>query len=160
MTSSNDIPTVTSYDDATVTRFFPTSGKPNVADAYFDKNIRIIVLAVEIIAGSIGGSFVCAWLWFNRRRHSRVNVIILNVTLTDLLVVGYACGMQLVWELMERVWVAGDVGCRLMKWAQSFSMISSNYMLVILSFDRHQAIIWPLKKSFSVRIYLFFIVHM
>ena len=127
-----------------------TTAKPHVADAYFDKNIRVIVLLIEVIAGIIGGACVIYWLWTNKKRRYRVNVIILNVTLTDLLVVCFACGMQLVWELVDREWRAGDALCRLLKWTQSFAMMASNNMLVVLSIDRHNAIRSPLKEPISV----------
>jgi len=71
-----------------------SSAKPHVADAYFDKQIRIITLYVEIFLGALGGAGVLVWLWFNRRRRSRFNAIILHVTVSDLLVICYASAMQ------------------------------------------------------------------
>src|SRR6218665_400362 len=122
----------------------------DAADVIFDRNIRIIVLVAEILAGTLGGAFVCAWLCRNRHRRSRISVIILNVTATDLLVICFACVMQLIWEAVDRNWMAGDAMCRILKWGQSFAIISSNNMLVVLSVDRHQDIRSPLKEPFSV----------
>ena len=74
-----------------------TSGHMNVADAAWDKDVRIIVLWVQIAVGIIGGLVVISWLWINRRRKSRVNVIFMQVTLADLLVmVASLCQVQYV----------------------------------------------------------------
>ena len=59
---------------------------------------------------------------------------------------------QVVWEHVDRLWLAGDIMCRVLKYAQSFAIMSSVYMLVVLSIDRHQAIRRPLRPPLSVRI--------
>lgn len=58
---------------------------------------------------------------------------------------------QVVWEHADRWWLAGDVICRVLKYAQSFAIMSSVNMLVVLSVDRHQAIRRPLHPPPSVR---------
>ena len=126
--------------------------KPNVNDASFDQDIRIAALYIFIVLGSVGGALVLLWLWFNRRRKSRVNALILQVCLSDLLVIFGACLPQLIWEYSARHWALGDALCRILKFLQSFVMMSSNYMLVVLSIDRHQAIRAPLREPFKVRI--------
>lgn len=129
---------------------------PNVNDANFDKDFRIASLYIMIILGAIGGALVLVWLWFNRRRKSRVNALILHVCMSDLLVIFGACLPQLIWEYSERNWTLGDVLCRLLKFLQSFVMMSSNYMLVVLSIDRHQAIRAPLREPFQVSVFVCF----
>ena len=122
----------------------------NANDAAFNKDVRIISLYVLIVAGTLGGAMVLAWLWHNRRRKSRVNALILHVATADLLVILGACLIQVIWEHCGRNWALGDVLCRLVKFAQSFAMSSSNYMVVVLSIDRHQAIRSPLMEAFPV----------
>ena len=130
--------------------------KPNVNDADFDKDIRIVSLYVLIVLGSIGGALVFLWLWFNRRRKSRVHALILHVCLSDSLVILGACLPQLIWEYSDRNWLLGDAVCRMLKFLQSFVMMSSNFMLVVLSIDRHQAIRAPLREPFKVSMSLLF----
>jgi hypothetical protein len=138
-------PNVTSmYNDVT------PQPKMNVADAKFDKDLRIIVLYVEVIVGAIGGALVCLWLWANRRRKSRVNKLIMHVALSDLLVVYCACLPQLIWEYYEREWLAGDSFCKILRFITSFAMMASSYMVVLLSVDRHEAIMYPLREAMSV----------
>ena len=126
-----------------------TYKEKNVADAEWDKDTRIIILWVQIILGFIGGFAVCGWLWYNRKRKSRVNVVMLHVTLSDLLVMVTTL-TQVIWEMVDRWWLAGDALCRIIKFYQSFSMMASSYMLVLLSIDRHQAIRSPLRDPPAV----------
>jgi len=71
-----------------------TTTTTNVADAVFDKTARLIVLYVQIVFGALGSSLVCVWLVVNRRRTSRVNTIIRNLAFADILVISFACVMQ------------------------------------------------------------------
>ena len=89
----------------------------NVNDAYFDKQLRIAVLYIEISVGLFGGAFVCLWLWTNPRRKSRVNTAITHLTVSDLLVITCAMLPQLVWEY-DRQWCAGWLVCKLLKFTQ------------------------------------------
>ena len=121
----------------------------NVADALWDKNVRIIVLWIQIVLGFVGGFAVCTWLWMNRKQKSRLNIIMLHVTLSDLLVI-VATLIQVIWEMLDRWWLAGEAMCRIVKFFQSFSMMASSNMLVMLSVDRHQAIRSPLRNPIEV----------
>ena len=56
---------------------------------------------------------------------------------------------QLIWEIMEREWVAGRLSCKLFQFIQTFALASSNYMLVALAVDRHRAVTKPLTVSGS-----------
>lgn len=84
-------------DDVTMTTII----KPHVADAYFDKTIRIAALCIEIGLGGVGGACVFIWLWYNRRRKSRINALICNVAVSDMLVICYASAMQVCIEIIN-----------------------------------------------------------
>ncbi|GFN75272.1 vasopressin v2 receptor [Plakobranchus ocellatus] len=82
---------------------------------------------------------------------TRVNALIVNLCVADLMVICFSCVFQLVWEYYDRVWLAGDVMCRVIKMLQIFAICASTNMLVVIAVDRHQAITAPLRKQFSVR---------
>lgn len=126
-----------------------TTQRFNVADASFNKTIRIAVLATIVLFGVAGCLLVCAWLWCHRRPTSHVNALIWHVTISDLLVVSCACLPQLIWEF-DRRWTLGVVACKALKFTQSFVIMASNYMLVALALDRHQAIRSPLREPLPV----------
>ena len=53
----------------------------------------------------------------------------------------------MIWEILEREWVAGLLFCKVFKFVQTYALASSNYMLVALAMDRHRAVTKPLKVS-------------
>lgn len=145
----------------TTTPFPSNSSKPSrcgntVHDIELDKGIRLGILYATIIVGIVGSILVLLWMVCNRKvtprfNHlSRVNSFILNLTIADLSVILLAVLPQLVWEYADREWSAGPAMCRIVKFLQSFSMMSSNYILVVIAIDRHQAIRAPLKESMAV----------
>ncbi|ESN94594.1 hypothetical protein HELRODRAFT_68919 [Helobdella robusta] len=124
--------------------------KPNVADADFDRTWRIAVLLVIMVIGVLGGCMVCIWLRFNWSRKSRVFHVIYNVTLSDLLVMFVACFMQVgLRQYLE--WLLGNICCKLLKMLQAFTLVTSNFMVVVLSLDRLQAVVYPLKPKISAK---------
>ena len=135
---------------------FTSACAGTVHDIELDKSYRLLILFLTVGLCIVGSVLVILWMLCNRRlspkfNHlSRVNAFILNLTFADVLVILLAVLPQLVWEYVDRQWAAGDVMCRLVKFLQSFSMMSSNYMLVVIAIDRHQAIRAPLKESISV----------
>ena len=128
----------------------------SVHDIEQDQRIRLAILYATIIFGIIGSVLVLSWMACNKKltprfNHlSRVNSFILNLTIADMFVIVLAVLPQLVWEYSDREWTAGPVMCKLLKFLQSFSMMASNYILVVIAIDRHQAIRAPLKESMAV----------
>ena len=55
----------------------------------------------------------------------------------------------LVWEMMERRWVGGLATCKIFKFLQTFSLTSSNYMILALALERHRAVTRPLAVASS-----------
>lgn len=129
-----------------------TPHTPVVHDKEYNVSLRVIVLYAMIIIGTIGAAMVFVWMWYNRHRKSRVNSFIFNLTVADLLVVFLAILPQLIWEYLDREWTAGGFMCRFIKFQQSFVLMASTYMLVVIAVDRHQAIRAPLKTHWTVSI--------
>ena len=121
-----------------------------VHDIDYDFTVRVTVLYVQIVLGTVGGVLVMVWILYNRRLRTRVNALILNLCVADLMVMYLGCVTQLVWEYTDREWLAGDFMCRLMKFFMIFANCSSTNMLVVIAIDRHQAIRSPLREPFAV----------
>ena len=51
---------------------------------------------------------------------------------------------QMIWEGLGRHWYGDVIFCKMFKFLQTFSLTSSNYMLVAIAMDRHRAITRPL----------------
>ncbi|KAL4227502.1 DUF1856 [Mactra antiquata] len=127
-----------------------------VHDIKTDLTARLAILYLTITLGLLGGILVLLWMAYNRKvsprfNHlSRVNSFILNLTFADIFVILWAVLPQLLWEYADREWQSGPVMCKLLKFVQGFTMMSSNYILVVIAIDRHQAIRAPLKESWPV----------
>ncbi|XP_076444212.1 oxytocin receptor-like [Babylonia areolata] len=121
-----------------------------VHDIGYDFTVRVSVLYVQIVLGTLGGLLVMVWMLENRRLRTRVNTLILNLCVADLLVMSLGCTTQLVWEYTDREWLAGDVLCRLIKFLMILANCASANMLVVIAIDRHQAIRAPLREPFAV----------
>ena len=131
----------------------------SVHDIGLDKTTRLLILYLTIVFGIVGGILVLIWMACNRRLSrkvnalSRVNTFILNLTIADLGVILLAVLPQLIWEYKDREWTAGPAMCKIVKFLQTFSITCSNYMVVVIAIDRHQAIRYPLKESIAVSIF-------
>lgn len=143
------------YLNGTTATFLPD----NVTDANFSpedvlgpryhKRARIVIIIIMIVTSIVGNSIVC-WKLVVKRRHrhvSKARVLFLNLAIADLLVACITMTSQVVWEVMGRVWIAGDTFCRFFKFLQTFALVSSTYMLVAIALDRHIAIATPLAPS-------------
>ena len=157
MDISTNANNLTVYQYTAMSNTTPSENKSSICgtvhDMKYNESIRLISLYVMIILGTVGGILVLLWMWNNRRLNrrmnslSRVNSFILNLTVADLMVVLLAILPQLVWEYQEnRGWYAGAFMCKFIKFLQSFTMMASTNVVVVIAIDRHQAIRAPLKK--------------
>lgn len=146
------------------------------------RHIRLILLSTLLIIGLTGSCLVLIWLIRYTKRHlrsTRICSLILNLVVANLCVYTFATGIQIFWEFqINRQWPFNDFLCesiekvvkknkfldrfffsgRLVKFGQSFSILSSTYLVVAMAIDRCIAILTPLKagqirvKSFHMRI--------
>ncbi|KAL1422361.1 hypothetical protein MTO96_022235 [Rhipicephalus appendiculatus] len=106
----------------------------------YTSNLRIALIAVMLVLSLVGNTAVCYRLLTSRRhRVFKAQILFLNLALADLLVTVVTMNSQLLWEIMGRVWIAGDGPCRAFKVMQTFALVSSTYMLVGIAVDRHYA---------------------
>ncbi|KAH6937573.1 hypothetical protein HPB50_001726 [Hyalomma asiaticum] len=130
----------TSLDNATL--------EDSIFGPQYASTLRIVFIGVVIILSLVGNSIVCYRLLTSRRqRLLKTQVLFLNLALADLLVTVVTMNTQLLWEIVGRVWVAGDIPCRIFKVMQTYALVSSTYMLVGIAVDRHFAICSPLSPA-------------
>ncbi|XP_042330906.1 gonadotropin-releasing hormone II receptor-like isoform X2 [Sceloporus undulatus] len=77
-----------------------------------------------------------------KRRKSHVQRLILSLTVADLLVTTIVMPLDAVWNITIQ-WYAGDVLCKLLNFFKLFAMYSAALVLVVISLDRHSAILHP-----------------
>ncbi|XP_061719817.1 gonadotropin-releasing hormone receptor-like [Cydia pomonella] len=71
--------------------------------------------------------------------------LIFQLSIADLLVTVFCIGGEAAWMFTVQ-WYAGNVGCKLFKFVQMFSLYLSTYILVLIGVDRWLAVKYPMKS--------------
>ncbi|XP_071542242.1 cardioacceleratory peptide receptor-like [Panulirus ornatus] len=93
-------------------------------------------------------------MWTLRQKwgkRGRMTILTLNLTMADMLVVLVTILGQLMWEVLDMHWYLSNTACKLYKVVSTFAITSSNYMLVAIAIDRHEAVVRPLNPFISAK---------
>ncbi|KAF8764181.1 cardioacceleratory peptide receptor-like [Argiope bruennichi] len=111
----------------------------------YHRTARLYTLAIMFVVSVIGNTMVVKQLLpLTRGRFPKSKILFLNLAAADLFVTFGTMLSQLIWELMDQQWIAGDALCKIFKFSQTYSLCSSTYMLVAIALDRFNAIVRPL----------------
>lgn len=114
----------------------------------YHRTARICILITMIFLSLIGNSMVFWQLHpLRRKRFPKAKILFLNLAAADLLVTFITMTSQTIWEIMGKIWVAGDAFCRVFKFLQTYSLTLSTYMLVAIALDRNNAIVKPFSRN-------------
>lgn len=78
-----------------------------------------------------------------RRLASHLRPLIISLASADLMMTFIVMPLDMVWNVTVQ-WYAGDGLCKLLCFLKLFAMQTSAFILVVISLDRHQAILRPL----------------
>ncbi|XP_018416026.1 PREDICTED: probable G-protein coupled receptor 150 [Nanorana parkeri] len=119
----------------------------------YNRQIRIIAMAVIFTVALVGNSLVLYKIWSGKDKKRKINFLITHLTLADLYVSLITLFSQIVWELLEDQWLAGDVACRIFKVFQVSGLIASSNIIAILALERHHVITNPLGTPLPTRFF-------
>lgn len=111
-----------------------------------DNLVSVITYCVLFVIAAAANLTVFVILVRNRRRKSRVNLIIMHLALADLLVTFIMLPMEIAWHITV-AWTAGDAACRILMFFRTFGFYLSSFILITISLDRYFAIMHPLSLS-------------
>ncbi|XP_022800983.1 octopamine receptor Oamb-like [Stylophora pistillata] len=124
-------------------------------DAFAIKIVRILPYFFIITISLIGNSLVVAVVFKNQRMWTTVNFYIVNMAVADLLITIYMPRTFTV-AFVGYEWLvggtAGQVFCKMSILLNQIPMIVSTFTVVAISFDRFNAVVFPLKTLVSTRI--------
>lgn len=83
-------------------------------ELYMSSKVVVSIYSVLFIISSIGNTTVFISLVKNRNRKLRINLLILNLTIADLIVTYIMIPMEIGWRITNQ-WLAGDFMCRIMQ---------------------------------------------
>ncbi|XP_048881191.1 gonadotropin-releasing hormone II receptor-like [Brienomyrus brachyistius] len=78
-----------------------------------------------------------------RRLAAHLRPLIMSLAVADLMMTFIVMPLDMVWNITVQ-WYAGDAMCKLLCFLKLFAMHSSAFILVVISLDRHHAILHPL----------------
>ncbi|KAL4216862.1 Vasopressin receptor [Mactra antiquata] len=94
----------------------------------------------------IGNTLVLIAIVTSGKRRSRMNFFIINLACADLSVGCVLVLSDIIWKVTI-AWYAGNIGCKLVKFAQCAATYGATYSLVALSIDRFDAIARPMNMA-------------
>ncbi|XP_064110501.1 vasopressin V1a receptor-like isoform X2 [Macrobrachium nipponense] len=119
---------------------------------------QLIAYSLLFPFAAVGNLVVFVALFRNRHRKSRVNMMIMHLSLADMIVTFVFLPTEITWHITIE-WVFGNVGCKVYKFLSAFGFYMSSMVLVCISLDRYFAVLHPLKVNDAQRrgkIMLFF----
>lgn len=136
------------------------------AEETANRFLQVYVLFTLAAFGFVGNFTIIFVLCKKRKRErffTNINFLILQLAISDLLVVSFCLFADALWKATycwlaggfffewEKSWllhflVAGDFMCRFVKFMQMFSLYASTYVIVTISFDRAFAILCPITR--------------
>ncbi|XP_056455677.1 LOW QUALITY PROTEIN: gonadotropin releasing hormone receptor 4 [Gadus chalcogrammus] len=125
--------------DALLLPTFSTAAKARVVITFTLCAVSAVCNLAVLWAASHGG-----------RRKSHVRILIVNLTAADLLVTFIVMPVDAAWNITVQ-WQAGDVACRALMFLKLVAMYSCAFVTVVISLDRHSAILNPLGISEAKR---------
>lgn len=131
---------------------------PNSTDAplpfYVYKDEQMAFLSSLFALIIIGNSLVILAITLSPKRQSRTNTFMLNLAIADLSAGLVTVLTEIIWKTTYE-WHGGNVGCKMVRYAQGVVTYASTYAIVALSLDRLHAIVRPLaftSKSLRLRL--------
>ena len=140
--------TVTGSWAGAVTPRDPNASHPTPRELSFngDSLISVIAYLALFVVAAIGNLTVFIILFRNRRRRSRVNLFIMNLSLADMMVTFIMLPLEIGWHVTVG-WQAGEAACRVLMFFRVFGFYLSSFILIAISFDRYFAIMHPLSLT-------------
>ncbi|KFQ29087.1 Gonadotropin-releasing hormone II receptor, partial [Mesitornis unicolor] len=107
--------------------------------------VRVVVTAVFFLLAAGSNAAVLGSL-LRKRRKSHVQPLILSLAVADLLVAVAVMPLDAAWNVTVQ-WYGGDVSCKLLNFLKLFAMYAAALVLVVISLDRHAAVLHPFSRA-------------
>ncbi|KAL6741048.1 hypothetical protein Aduo_014344 [Ancylostoma duodenale] len=127
-----------------------SEGLDDVTTQLFVKSAFTLVYGFLFILGLVGNGGVVFAMANNRRLRSARNIFLLNLILTDLLLVLTAVPVT-PWYALTKNWQFGSAMCHIMPLSNSCSVFVTSWSLTAISIDKYLHIIDPTKAPVTKR---------
>uniref|UniRef100_UPI00398EA7E7 probable G-protein coupled receptor 150 n=1 Tax=Pristiophorus japonicus TaxID=55135 RepID=UPI00398EA7E7 len=128
----------------------------NVSEVFehplYNRQIRIISMTVIFALALVGNLAVLHRICCSKSKRRKIDFLITNLAAADLCVSIITLLSQIIWEVLEDEWLAGDLACRFFKVFQVFALIASSCIIAIIAFERHHVIVNPLDAPLPTKV--------
>ncbi|NXD78538.1 GNRR2 protein, partial [Halcyon senegalensis] len=107
--------------------------------------VRVVITGVFFLLAAGSNAAVLGSL-LRKRRESHVRLLILSLALADLLVTVTVMPLDAAWNVTVQ-WYGGDFSCKLLNFLKLFAMYAAALVLVVISLDRHAAVLRPFSRA-------------
>ncbi|XP_027544168.1 gonadotropin-releasing hormone II receptor-like [Neopelma chrysocephalum] len=107
--------------------------------------VRVIITAIFFLLAAGSNAAVLGSL-LRKRRKSHVQPLILSLALADLLVTVTVMPLDAAWNVTVQ-WYGGDISCKVLNFLKLFAMYAAALVLVVISLDRHAAVLRPFSRA-------------
>ncbi|XP_063287524.1 vasopressin V2 receptor [Pelobates fuscus] len=104
---------------------------------------NIAILTIIFSFATFGNCLVLFTLLRRRKHNALMHTFMIHLCLADLVVSFFQVLPQLIWDIIDR-FQGPDILCKGVRYLQVVGMFASSYMIVAMTFDRHQAICRPM----------------
>ena len=113
--------------------------------------VRLVLYPVVFVIGVLGNILVCAVILGTKKKNlgSAKGYFILNLAMSDLLVLFLYLPFDLAYLENHSIWPFGFVLCKLINILSAVSVTVSGSMLICIGYERYLAIVKTLKSPFS-----------
>ncbi|XP_067838279.1 probable G-protein coupled receptor 150 [Heptranchias perlo] len=118
----------------------------------YNRQIRIISMTVIFTLAFVGNLAVLHRICCSKNKRRKIDFLITNLAAADLCVSIMTLLSQIIWEVLEDEWLAGDLACRFFKVFQVFGLIASSSIIAIIALERHHVIVNPLDSPLPTKI--------
>ena len=119
------------------------------------KSVRVISYSTLISLSLAGNIFVIAAIYKYGRARKTINYAIVNVAVADLFITAVYMPRLIAMYLWGSTWfIAGDLGyalCKIVPFVHGVAIIASVLTLFTTSLDTFCAVVFPLKKLFTIK---------
>ncbi|NP_001138452.1 gonadotropin releasing hormone receptor 1 [Danio rerio] len=107
---------------------------------------RVVATLVLFVFAAVSNLSVLISVTRGRGRHlaSHLRLLIASLASADLVMTFVVMPLDAIWNITVQ-WYAGDAMCKLLCFLKLFAMHSAAFILVVVSLDRHHAILHPLE---------------
>ncbi|ODM88781.1 Gonadotropin-releasing hormone receptor, partial [Orchesella cincta] len=104
-----------------------------------------------ILCSAVGNIYVLiSIIRRNKGKISRINLLLLHLTIANLLVTFLMMPLEIVWNYTVS-WLAGDFMCRLMSFFRAFGHYLTGFVIVVISLDLYFAVVKPFAIAYADR---------